>query len=313
MRLTRRRVEKDCTEWAHQQVKVRLGNLEVAKEGRTVTVGKVTKVEGDVTVSQRKGKLRHNFDLNITLPWACPETKEKGTAEIKDFMSDTDLKGFEFCVRPDAGTTVQPETKAFMLAAVKETVWRILQEVAGLLLEEQGKTLLVAESPVAEGSPTDQLVAEEFKKGVLVASSKAHTGFSTWKEKVSFKAPPSEVFRTLTDVNRIRVWSRGPVEGSLDQPGAAFKLFNGAVSGTILERDAEACRLKMSWRLSGWAPGAESIVEMGLSQTGSADTELLMSQTGIPSDQFEATSKNWTNYYWNPIKAIFGFGAFPQF
>ena len=38
-------------------------------------------------------------------------------------------------------------------------------------------------------------------------------------------------------------------------------------------------------------------------------TKLHLTQTGVPESDYERTQEGWTRYYWESIKAIFGFGA----
>lgn len=39
-------------------------------------------------------------------------------------------------------------------------------------------------------------------------------------------------------------------------------------------------------------------------------TVLYLTQTGVPTNEYENTLRNWKGYYWNSIKQSFGFGSF---
>ena len=108
------------------------------------------------------------------------------------------------------------------------------------------------------------------------------------------------------------VWSRSPVEGHLDKKDATFKLLGGAISGKITDINPEKYKLTMEWRLSGWPSNIKSVVNINVQDMGTA-SKLSLEQVGIPHSEFESTSTNWANYYWNPMKATFGFGAFPKY
>ncbi len=287
--------------------------MKIDSEEKCVEITDVTKVEGDVTVSQRKGKLRHNFDLNITFNWEGSD-QEKGLVEIRDFMSDTDKMGFEFYVKPRDSSKVTDDTKKFIMATLRESVWETLQAFASDLIDEQGKHLIVS-SDEPSGTTDKKLkeINEAFKKGSLEGStSSSITDFASWKETVEFQAPASEVFKTLTNRDRAMVWSRSPVEGHLDKKDATFKLLGGAISGKITDINPEKYKLTMEWRLSGWPSNIKSVVNINVQDMGTA-SKLSLEQVGIPHSEFESTSTNWANYYWNPMKATFGFGAFPKY
>lgn len=232
-------------------------------------------------------------------------------------MSDTDLKGFEFYVRPLDKESLPAELKNFVASALREAVWAKLQEFASDLIDEHGKHLLVDVPSNASTADSDAHLADEFKSGTaggkLSGDAPSSISFVSWKETVEFQAPASEVFRTLTESSRVMLWSRGSLEGSLATKGSTFKLFSGAVSGTVLDIDPARNTLVMAWRLSAW-PTAISNSEVSLSlEDIPSGSRMQLKQTGIPADQFDFTSTNWTNYYWNPIKATFGYGAFLKY
>lgn len=308
------RVERDCTEWAHEQIKSRLAKLAASSDEVSVEITKVTSVSGDVTVTQRKGKLRHNFDLNIKFSWSANVSGQEGVVEVRDFMSDTDLKGFEFYVKPLDKDSLPVELKSFVGSALRDAVWAKLQEFAGDLIDEHGKHLLVDVPSNTATTGNDAHLADEFKSagGKPSSDTPSSTSFASWNETVEFQAPASEVFRTLTESSRVMLWSRGSLEGSIAIKGSTFKLFSGAVSGTVLDIDPAKNSLLMTWRLSAWPDGINSEASLSLEDIPSG-SKMQLKQTGIPSDQFEFTSTNWTNYYWNPIKATFGYGAFPKY
>jgi len=319
------RVERDCSEWAHEQIRTRLQGLKASRDGEadvseesapavSVSIDSVSKVEGDVTVTQRKGRLRHNFDLNITFSWTSPISGEKGSVEIRDFMSDTDLKGFEFGVKSGNGSSsaVSLGVKSFLMSAVRDMVWAVLQEFAADLIDEHGKHLLVPQSGDSEGpnfknAAHDSDVKRELESTPATSSVKRDDQLTSLNETVDFQAPASEVFLTLTSPDRVRIWSRGPLQGSLTTPGASFSLFSGAVTGTVEE--VEEQRLKMSWRLASWPADILSRVNISVTDCGPGECRLKLEQTGVPAEQVDALRSNWTAYYWNPIKGSFGYGT----
>lgn len=302
------RVEKDCSEWAHQQLKDRLKGIKFdSPYDAQVEVVSVEKVTGDVAVCQRKGRLRHNFDLNISLTWKYLECV--GQVTITDFMSDTDSKGFEFSAK---GVT-NPEVNEMINGALRDRLWDELQKFAEELIEVQGKDLIVPTATADANEPVSSEVREQFKAGTasssqVEANEPKPSATKDWKSTIIFQASVDDLFRALTDPQLVQMWSRGPLQGSLSVPNTPFTLFSGAVNGRVLEYDSAKHSLKWTWKLSAWS--VESTVSIQINKAASGDAEVSISQTGIPRDQFEVTTGNWEKYYWNPIKATFGYGSF---
>ena len=65
----------------------------------------------------------------------------------------------------------------------------------------------------------------------------------------------------------------------------------------------------MRWRFKTWPDEHYSNVVIELNQQADG-TDLKLSQTGIPTNDFDRTREGWHNYYWRSIKQTFGFGAF---
>ena len=313
------RVERDCSEWAHGQIRTRLQGLKASRPGLSVTITDPSKVEGDVTVTQRKGKLRHNFDLAIVFDWVAEgdEGSEKGSVEIRDWMSDTSASAFEFYVKAASSKEpVSTSVKSFLQSALRDTVWATLQEFTTDLVDEHGKHLIVpSDSIQASSSGTAQedhcTTAASAPVSGSIVSPQDHQSVKTWKETVEFTAPPREIFKSLVEPDRVQLWSRGSLDGSLKDAGATFGLYGRAVSGRVETCDWDKVELQLSWRLSAWPAGHYSTVHITLHDDGRGGTRLQLKQTGIPSDAFESTSTNWATYYWNPVKTVFGCGAVP--
>lgn len=312
------RVERDCSDWAHDQIRTRLQGLKASHSvsGLSVTITNVSKVEGDVTVTQRKGRLRHNFDLNIVFDWETQSEgeSEKGTVEIRDWMSDTTASDFEFYVK-SAGFQIFSSTKSFLQSAVRDAVWTTLQEFTADLVDEHGKHLIV---PV-DSNQAPQTESDAANKVSFMTASSEKTGcdfkekssLKNWKETIDFTAPPKEILRSLVEPERVQVWSRGSLSGSLKEANSVFGLYGGAVSGRVLSIDWDKFELQLAWRLSSWPADHHSTVIISLKDDGRDGTRLNLMQTDIPADSYETTTGNWSTYYWNPIKTVFGCGALP--
>ena len=64
----------------------------------------------------------------------------------------------------------------------------------------------------------------------------------------------------------------------------------------------------MKWRFQTWPEGYYSDVSITLEQKD-CTTDLVLKQTGVPENEYDRTNQGWHQYYWEPIKMTFGFGA----
>jgi activator of HSP90 ATPase len=89
-------VEKNCLPWAQEYLREHLGRVEIEDAGARLNVTAVTRVEGDVDVNMRKGKVIYVFDVNIDMDWAGEKNGVKATGSVKlmDCSYDDDPKDY---------------------------------------------------------------------------------------------------------------------------------------------------------------------------------------------------------------------------
>jgi hypothetical protein len=73
----------------------------------------------------------------------------------------------------------------------------------------------------------------------------------------------------------------------------------------VLDIDA---KIVQKWRLSSWPRDHYSSVTLTLIDKGDR-TLVKLAQTGVPVGEKDQVMSGWSAYYWNPMKAAFGFGA----
>jgi len=85
--------DRDFSDHAHEWMKAHLAGREIA-DG--ITISKVTKAEGDLTVVSNRGKVKCIYDLSFKAEWegTVEDEKVKGKLEITDIMADDD----DWCV-----------------------------------------------------------------------------------------------------------------------------------------------------------------------------------------------------------------------
>ena len=130
-------------------------------------------------------------------------------------------------------------------------------------------------------------------------------------QEVILKAAPARVYAALTDPKQFQevtllsaavksgmVPKTQPAEIS-HEPGGAFSLFGGHISGRTLELVANE-RIVQAWRAGDWAAGTYSIARFELTKDGTG-TRLVFDHTGFPKGQAEHLAAGWRENYWEPL------------
>ena len=104
-------VSKDVTPWAKDYLGKELVGMKAEKDGVNVEVSKVLSMDGDVEVSQRKGKVITIYDVRLQLEYTGKVPKKgeiegeendtqdiSGTITIPEVAHDTEEDEFVVCV-----------------------------------------------------------------------------------------------------------------------------------------------------------------------------------------------------------------------
>ncbi|KAG1685231.1 Activator heat shock protein ATPase 1 [Nymphon striatum] len=145
-------------------------------------------------------------------------------------------------------------------------------------------------------------------KSEVKNSGECGVKFQTVKytSKQTFKCRIAELYNVFTIKQLVQAFTRSEAEIEAVK-GGSFNFFGGNVSGKFIDL-VENKKLVMNWRLRSWPTKHYSVVTIELEEKEDC-TELKLTQTGIPDEELESTTKGWSSYYWDSIKATFGFGA----
>ncbi|KAJ3055014.1 hypothetical protein HK097_000093 [Rhizophlyctis rosea] len=307
-------VEKNCMPWASEFIKTQFVDQTAEKGGVKATLTEVVAVNGDVNINQRKGKLITIYDLEINAKWKGegPDgVSASGKLIIPEFMHDTDEDDIVYDITVDDESK---QTEKIRELVRKELAPKLGKQLAGFskkMIEANGKDVHIAPEEM-KGHPVLQTYspkppapsnassgASQGKAGVL-------GGLTTITQKVELVASASDVYETLLDPQRVRVWTRGRADIT-KEVGKPFNLFEGNITGTIEELVPNK-KVVQKWRLKSWPAGHHSLVTIDLQQ-GDDSTTVHVTQKEVPIGEKDVTENNWKNYYWNSIKQAFGYGA----
>ncbi|RKU49119.1 hypothetical protein DL546_007511 [Coniochaeta pulveracea] len=313
-------VNKDATPWAKQWFEENLPKLE-AKEGDvSAKISKVISMDGEVDVSQRKGKVITIYDVKLTLEYSgstADDEEVSGTITIPEVAHDTEEDEFVFEIDIYSDAKEKQPVKDLVRSKIVPQLRKEFAKLSPALIAEHGKDIQHAPgSNPSSGFSTPKHVPIAAASSTASSSTKTEThkgkvvNTTTVTDNEEFRTTAEELYKTFTDPQRLAAFTRAPpkvFEGA--KKGGKFELFGGNVSGEYLELE-EPTKIVQSWRLDQWPAGHYSTLKIEFDQNDVEHvTVMRVEWTGVPVGQEEVTKRNWLEYYVKSIKRTFGFGT----
>jgi activator of HSP90 ATPase len=170
------------------------------------------------------------------------------------------------------------------------------------------KTL--AASMAALTVPPGVLYASEPQEGLGIS----HAADAIHRE-AAIKATPARIYAALTEAKQfdgVTTLSAAMKSMTLkdtpsvisNEPGGAFALFGGYVSGRQIELVPNT-RIIQVWRAGSWPAGAYSLVSWKLTASAAA-TILSMDHSGFPASEVQHLAEGWRDNYFAPLIKYLG-------
>ncbi|KAG5420856.1 AHA1 [Candida metapsilosis] len=324
-------VDKNCLAWSKEYFDEKLTNLKAEEGSSKVKIANVSSVEGDVDVSQRKGKVISLFDVRIVLTFEGSNENDdniSGSITIPELAYDSSADGLVFDIsiynETSQNSNITELIKGKLIPELKKKLMRFGPD----LIEMNSKDIQLEADKVtstytkanlvqphkAESKPDKQV---ESAKNTSVAkaiptkpqSSVPKYNTTTLHLEPTFNTSAEQIYITLLDASRIAAWTRSPPEIDSFPPkeGSSYKFFGGAVSGKILKLVPNEQIVEL-WRLQDWKEGHYAELDMKLIQS-SGETKVVVKFSGIPIGEEERVRDNFEDMYIRSIKITFGFGA----
>jgi len=314
-------VNKDVSAWAKQWFEDNLTTIEAEDGDVTAKISKVVSMDGDVDVSQRKGKVITIFDVKLVLEYTGTlqdvDGEVSGTITVPEIAHDTDEDEFVFDIDIYSESKEKQPVKDVIRSKLVPKLRAQFLKLSEALIAEHGKDIQHAPgSNPSSGFSTPKYhpptgTAAKAAPSVTTQSTKTSiVNTSTVSDQDEFRTTAAEMFQTFTDPQRLAAFTRSPprkFEGA--QKGSKFELFDGNVSGEFLELE-EPTKIVQSWRLNQWPAGHYSKLQIEFDQNDvDGVTAMRVTWSGVPVGQEEVTKRNWGEYYVRSIKKTFGFGT----
>lgn len=313
---------KGVTPWAEEWFKRELPLLSVQDAPGTVKIDKVTSVDGDAELGNRKAKLLAIFDCKIELNWTgttADGTEVTGKLVIPEVSHETTLDQItDYQYNWTLSTPSSAQVDA-LFAFVKKKLPPVLEATFARfpvdLLQTHGGDLTVkpqsnepsrngTPAPGASYSPAPPAAAGGGAPAPAPEKPKKPAGnTSTVTVESSFMASADDLFSMLTDENRIPMWSRAPAQSKVEV-GGSFSLFGGGVKGSFASINRPT-QFVQKWVLDHpkW-PGGHSATLTASFDQSTESTTVKLALDGVPKGMEEEIERNIEGYYIRGLKSI---------
>ncbi|XP_071370554.1 activator of 90 kDa heat shock protein ATPase homolog 1-like isoform X2 [Centroberyx affinis] len=317
--------ERDVSGWSEETLRrLLLGDGVTGSEGVGVTgsegvcrVTEVSRLEGEASINNRKGKLIFFYEWQLKASWTGTTNsgiKYKGSLEVSNLSDENDPDDLDISV---SLCKDQPNTPLLDLMKKDgvQKVRKVLGEYVTLLKSEfsQGMILPTADgispAPRPAQSPAPrpaQSPAPRPAPSSTPSCSGVRIPTCSFSLKETFLTSPDELYRTFTNQEFVQVFTHAAAVVE-DRRGGKFRLLDGNVSGEFTQLVPDE-KIEMRWRFKTWPSEHHATVSLDLKDRGD-ETELRMECRGVPAAEEERTREGWRRYYFEAIKQTFGYGA----
>ncbi|XP_058472334.1 activator of 90 kDa heat shock protein ATPase homolog 1b [Solea solea] len=308
--------ERDATNWSSDKLKFLLVGLSVENEQGTCEVTEVSKVEGEASINNRKGKLIFFYEWTLKATWTGTSKsgiKYTGTLEVPNLSDENDMEDLDVSVSLNKD---EPETPLLNLMKTKgaDKVRIALDSYVGYLKTEFTQGMIL---PTANGMATIQSTSQS--KAKLDKTQISAPGSSTAPVNTGVKIPtcklslretfltsPADLYRVFLNQEMVQAFTRASASVDADK-GGRFRLLDGNVLGVFTELIPDE-KIVMKWRYNNWPSEHYARITMVFLDR-SSETELRLELAGVPESEEERTREGWKRYYFEAIKQTFGFGS----
>uniref|UniRef100_A0A8C7X2Y2 Activator of 90 kDa heat shock protein ATPase homolog 1 n=1 Tax=Oryzias sinensis TaxID=183150 RepID=A0A8C7X2Y2_9TELE len=310
--------ERDATNWSTDKLKALLLGLSVENEDGTCEVTEVSKLEGEASINNRKGKLIFFYEWNVKAAWTGKSktgVKYTGTIEVPNLSDENDMEDLAISVLMNKD---EPDTPLLSLMKTKgaEKVRQALGSYVDFLKTEftQGMILPTANG-VAKVPSASQSKAKLDKTQICSGSSSSAAAPANAGVKIptckfsirdTFLTSPADLYRVFVNQEMVRAFTHSAAAVEAER-GGKFRLLDGNVCGEFTELVPDE-KIVMKWRYNTWPCEHYATITLTFVDR-SSETELKVECRGVPNSEEEQTKEGWRRYYFEAIKQTFGFGA----
>jgi activator of HSP90 ATPase len=309
---------KNVTPWAKTWFERELGAVAVTGAGgEALLVEKVTSVQGDAELGQRKSKLITIYDCRIELDWsgtAADGTEAKGTLVASEVSHEVPDGLSDYVYEWTLTTASSKEVNALYQLAKKQlpgALEKIFNSFPAAMIDTHGRDIQIgtpsasgASTPAPAPAPSASASSGTSTPATKPAPVKAKAvNTSEVKKSATFMTTSDELFSLLTDAARIPTWTRAPAVSEA-KPDTEFALFGGGVKGKYVSL-TPGKEIVQTWALQSpsWPTGHFATLTTTLEQSDDS-TKVTFKLSGVPKGMEDEISHNLEGYYIHGFKSI---------
>ncbi|XP_047244997.1 activator of 90 kDa heat shock protein ATPase homolog 1-like [Girardinichthys multiradiatus] len=311
--------ERDVSAWSSERLRQLLLAIRVEGPEGVCEVTDVSKLDGEASINNRKGKLFFFYEFQLRANWlgtSCSGVKYRGTIDVPNLSDENDEDDLDISVSLCKDQPSTPLLDLMKRSGIKEVRMVLGQYVHDLKSDfSQGMIL-----PTADGQkPSTPVVTKkkQVKTSKIQITSEAKSSSSPvpcptgsriqtccFSLKETFLTSADELYRTFINQEFVQVFTRSAatVDG---RRGGIFQLLDGSVSGEFSKLVPDQ-RIEMRWRFRTWPNDHYATISLELVDRGDA-TELKLECRGVPAGEEETTREGWNRFYFQAIKQTFGY------
>jgi len=311
---------KNVTRWGKEWFERELATVTISgdADGEVILVSKVTEVDGDVELGQRKSKLITIYDCRIELDWAgtaSDGTEVKGRLVIPEVSHEVTIdKLSDYQYSWTLKTASSPAVDALYKIARSRLPTALevkFAEFPVALVGTHGGDLTVSGAPSRAETPAPPTTAAS-GSAVLppvkkVEQKQKAVNTSKVTVEATFMVAADDLFGLLTDEKRIPTWTRASAKSSA-QPDSEYSLFGGGVVGKYVSLTPPN-EIVQTWALKSptWPSGHDAVLTTSIVQS-SDSTKVTFNLVGVPTGMEDEIRRNIEGYYIHGFKSI-GLGS----
>ncbi|XP_076874030.1 activator of 90 kDa heat shock protein ATPase homolog 1-like [Brachyhypopomus gauderio] len=306
--------ERDVTSWSQDILNELLLRVRVEGEDGICEITDVSKIEGEASINNRKGKLIFFYEWTINASWTGTSKnglKYKGNVEVLNLSDENDMDDLDISISACKDQPPTPLTALMKKEGEKEVKLALAGYVSHLKKEfSQGMILPTSDDVKKQQQTQIKGKLNQTQVGTTTSTNALSSGVKIptvqFSLKDTFLTSPDELYRIFLNQEMVQAFTHlaAVVEGDR---GGKFRLLEGNVHGEFVELIPDQM-IQMKWRFSAWPAGHHSIVTLNFIDRG-GETELTMTAAGVPSNEEDRMKEGWQRYYFDAVKQTFGYGV----
>ncbi|XP_064148866.1 activator of 90 kDa heat shock protein ATPase homolog 1 isoform X2 [Loxodonta africana] len=236
--------ERDASNWSTDKLKTLFLAVRVQNEEGKCEVTEVSKLDGEASINNRKGKLIFFYEWSIKLNWTGTSksgVQYKGHVEIPNLSDENSVDEVEINV-----SLAKDEPDTNLVALMKAEGVKLLREAVEIYISTlkteftQGMILPTVNGESVDSTRQPAPKAEEWKASKSAPSKtqarsvgvRIPTCKITLKE--TFLTSPEELYRVFTTQELVQAFTHAPAMLEADR-GGKFHMVDGNVSGEFTD------------------------------------------------------------------------------